>query len=66
MRTFAKIDAGQIEEMDLAITFRMSVKEWRSLMRAMPREWPSWKVSEQISSVLGHIARSTDAQFECN
>jgi hypothetical protein len=63
MRAVAKIDAKQIEEMELDITFRMRVCEWRSLMRAQEGTWPSCSVSRQIAAVLGHITKSTEKTF---
>ena len=60
MRVTAAIDTKQIDKMELDITLRMSVEEWRSMMRALPSEWPSWKVAQCIATVLGHVTRSTE------
>lgn len=63
MRAIAKIDDKQIAEMELDITFRMKVSEWRELMRQTGTAWPSWQIGRQISGVLGHVARSTEVTF---
>lgn len=64
MRAQAKIDARQIDEMKLDITFRMKVSEWRDLMRQQPSAgWPASYLGRQISSVLGHITKSTEVTF---
>jgi hypothetical protein len=64
MRAVAKIDDEQIAKMTLDITFRMTVGEWRELMRQMPtREWPSHDMGRHISAVLGHLAKATSTTF---
>lgn len=64
MRAVAKIDDAQIDKMTLDITFRMSVREWRELMRQVPvGTWPAVDVGRTISAVLGHIAKATAATF---
>lgn len=63
MRAIAKIDDNQIEQMTLDITFRMTVGEWRQIMRQAGAEWPSSRMGWQVSSVLGHISRATSVSF---
>lgn len=63
MRAIAKIDDAQIEQMTLDITFRMTVGEWRQIMRQAGSEWPSSNMARQVSSVLGHINKSTSVSF---
>lgn len=63
MRAVAKIDQKQIEEMDLDITFRMKVSEWREVMRNQPTNWAGNHVGNKISEVLGHISNSTSVTF---
>ena len=62
-RAVAKIDDEQIANMDLDITIRMKVSEWRTLVRQMDTKWPSWEIGRYISSVLGHVTRSTEVTF---
>jgi hypothetical protein len=62
-RAVAKIDRNQVENMDLDITFRMTVSEWQELMRQMGDKWPSWQIGRHISSVLGHVTKSTEMTF---
>lgn len=63
-RAVARIDAKQVEDMDLDITFRMTVGEWRVLMRQMPTAtWPSTDIGRYISSVLGHVTKATEMTF---
>jgi hypothetical protein len=62
-RAIAKIDRKQVEAMDLEITFRMPVSEWQELMRQMGDKWPSWQIGRHISSVLGHVTKSTEMTF---
>lgn len=63
MRAVAKIDNAQVEKMDLEITFRATVEEWREIMRQAKDDWPSWQLGRCISGVLGHVSRSTNATF---
>ena len=64
MRAVAKIDDAQVAKMTLDITFRMTVDEWRTLMRQMPAgTWPSQDMGRHISAVLGHIAKATSKTF---
>jgi predicted DNA-binding ribbon-helix-helix protein len=64
MRAIAKIDDRQVSDMNLDITFRMTVAEWRELMRETPSGWtPAAKMGRHISSVLGHITKSTEMTF---
>ena len=63
MRSTARIDSKQIDKMDLDITIRMTVEEWRTLMRQMPGQWPSSRIGSHIASVLGHVTRSTEMTF---
>jgi len=63
MRAVLKIDANQLSKMDLDITLRMTVEEWRGLMRQMPNTWPSWRIGQMISTALGHVTRATEATF---
>lgn len=63
MRATAKIDRDQVEKMNLDITFRATVDEWRSLMRQMGSAWPASSFGRHISAVLGHVSRSTDVTF---
>ncbi len=57
IRATAKIDAGQIDRMDLDITFRMTVSEWRSIMRG---ESGICELKMRIARVLGHVTRATE------
>ena len=41
MRAVAKIDQKQIAAMTLDITLRMTVDEWRELMRQQSDSWPA-------------------------
>lgn len=64
MRAVAQIDDKQVADMDLDITFRMKVSEWRELMRQVPTgTWPSSDLGRHVSAVLGHVTRSTAATF---
>lgn len=63
MKARAKIDDAQVAKMMLTIELTMTVDEWRKLMRDLPSGWPGWKVSEMISSCLGHVSNATDARF---
>ncbi len=63
MRAVAKIDERQISGMDLEITFRMSVDEWRSLMSQQQRDWPSSDFGRHVSAVLGHVTSMANAVF---
>lgn len=64
MRAVAQIDDAQIAKMSLDITFRMTVEEWRGVMRQMPTlEWPSSDMGRHISAVLGHVTKATSATF---
>lgn len=64
MRAVAQIDDAHIEKMPLDITFRMTVGEWRALMRQMPSlAWPATDLGRHISAVLGHITKSTAMTF---
>ena len=60
MQVAAKIDSKQVEEMNLAITFTMTVAEWRRLMREQTHVHPSCTVGMKIAEVLGHITRATE------
>lgn len=62
MRAVAKIDERQIEDMQLDITFRMTVAEWRALMDRT-KEWPLCDLRRHVSAVLGHITKSTNKTF---
>lgn len=62
-RAVAKIDGKQIADMELDITFRMTVSEWHDLMRQTGHGWPSCEIGRYIASVLGHITRATEATF---
>ena len=59
MRAVAKIDQQQIENMELDITFRMKVSEWREVMRNQPTNWAGSELGMKISEVLGHVSKST-------
>lgn len=63
MRATAKIDGKQLDKMSLDITFRLTVEEWRDLMRQMGPSWPSSRIGSHIASVLGHVTRSTEMTF---
>lgn len=64
MRAVAKINEAQVQNMDLEISFRMTVAEWRKLMEQMPhREWPSSDLGRHIAAVLGHVTKATNATF---
>jgi hypothetical protein len=63
MRATAQIDDLQIDEMELDITFRMKVSEWRALMRQQDVRWPASGLGMRIASVLGHLTTSTNMIF---
>lgn len=63
MKTAAKLDAQQIENMEMKITFCMKVSEWRDMMRK--ETWMLREFSSHIAAVLGHITRSTEMTFDC-
>lgn len=63
MRAVAQINDKQVEAMDLDITFRMTVGEWRALMRQTPNTWPASDLGRHIAAVLGHIEKSTAKTF---
>jgi hypothetical protein len=63
MKVQATIDEKQIDEMEMAITFTMKVKQWEELSIAIPRGYVPGKVSRQIQQVLKHIADSTAITF---
>lgn len=61
MKTSARIDRQQIDDMDLDITIRMKVSEWREVMRD---SGPApGLLRHYISSVLGHLTRATEMTF---
>lgn len=62
-RAVAKIDGKQVADMDLEISFRFKVSEWREIMRQTKGEWPSYDIGRYISSVLGHVTRATEMTF---
>lgn len=63
MQAVAKIDRTQIEEMELSITFRMKVREWRSIMGQQAVVFPSHVLGLRIERVLKHIDNSTEMAF---
>ena len=63
MKSTATIDAAQVEEMQLSVTFTMPVKEWRALMRKQPADWPAWDLARHIAEVLEHVTMATQMQF---
>lgn len=57
MRVNAKIDDNAVENMELSITIRMPVKEWRQLMRG---KYNIACLQNKIASILGHVSRTTE------
>lgn len=57
MRVNAKIDDNAVENMELSITIRMPVKEWRQLMRGKDN---IACLQNKIASILGHVSRTTE------
>lgn len=64
MKASLQIDEKQIDDMDLEISMTMRVSEWRDMMRQLPKEWPSWRVSSLISHALGHIRQATETRLD--
>ena len=61
MKLSAQIDEDQVENMDLDITIRLKVREWRVLMETQP-SWPipARELAENIGRVLNHVTQSTN------
>lgn len=63
MRLKMKIDDALINDMDLDITIRMKVSEWRALTKQSEHTWPASELGMRISTALGYIAKASDATF---
>ena len=40
------------DEVEATMTITMKIKEWRALKNQLGTDWPSWKLSSHISSVV--------------
>jgi cell division protein FtsI/penicillin-binding protein 2 len=61
MKTVAKIDDGQIEQMELTISVTMTVEEWRNVMRDLSQKYPMGKLAQHIAGMLGHVSKMSSA-----
>lgn len=56
MQATAKLDSKQIDEMQLEITFKMRVKDWKELLRQQSQDkYPSLELIKRIDGVLDHL-----------
>ena len=63
VRAIAQIDKKQIDNMELEISFRMKVSDWRRLMGDQDASWPSSDVARHIAGVLEHVNKATATTF---
>lgn len=40
------------DEVEVEMTIRMAVKEWRALLPQLSQDWPAWQLSERVSKML--------------
>lgn len=50
MRT--KFEFARPDDLTATITMTATIKEWRELVKQLPRDWPSWNVASQVQQVI--------------
>lgn len=63
VRATYQIDDKQIDDMNLTITFTMTVNEWRNLMSKMPTGYEPYHLRNTIATALGDITKATKQSY---
>lgn len=55
MRTVAKVE--NVNDVEITMSFTMTVKEWIEFNNQLRRDWPSWRISGSVNRVISRIQR---------
>lgn len=55
MKTTMRVERP--DEIEASITITMKVKDWRELQRQLAKDWPSWRLSSQITDLVLQVQR---------